>query len=291
MKIISNLIDKLDTTISPAIFKNSNFFSYNIYNYLFQKNIMSKYYRNNDLIFNYLKKGYVKLDSVPSNQIDDLINILDKLNPLKKTKNYVYNYKINDEVLNKIKHMVNYYLSDFLNNFSKFYNMRVKLGKIRISRNYPIPENHNKEEYSNFFHSDAFTCNLLRVFVNLQDVSESEGPMTLVKKDKKKLFLRETNYKTRYSYKKIKNKDHYFINSGNKGDVLLCDTTEILHRAGDIEEGNYRDMLFLDFLAYPFKDSGAFLSDDLILSGEMIKKIAKPKGIKNLIEIYKACKN
>jgi len=103
--------------------------------------------------------------------------------------------------------------------------------------------------------------------------------------------LKETNYKTRYSYKKIKNKDHYFINSGNKGDVLLCNTTEILHRAGDIKEGKYRDMLRLEFLVYPFKDSGAFLNDDLTLSGEMIKKIAKPKGIKNLIEIYKKCKN
>ena len=78
--------------------------------------------------------------------------------------------------------------------------------------------------------------------------------MILVKNEKKKLFLKETNYKTRYSYNKIKNKDHYFINSGKKGDVLLCNTTEILHRAGDIEEGKYRDMLFLDFLAYPFND-------------------------------------
>jgi len=287
----SNLIDKLDTIISPAVFQNSNFFSYNIYNYLFQKNIMSKDYDNNDLIAGYLKQGYVKLNNVPPNEIDDLVSILDKQNPLKTNKNYLYNYEINDVVLNKIKVIVNYYLSDFLDNFSKFYKMRVKLGKIRISRNYPIPKNHNKEVYSNFFHSDAFTCNLLRVFVNLQDVSETEGPMILVKNDKKKLFLKETNYKTRYKYDKIKNKDHYFINSGSKGDVLLCNTTENLHRAGDIEEGKHRDMLFLDFLAYPFNDTSDFLNDELLLSGEMIKKIAKPKGIKNLIEIYKKCKN
>ena len=50
-------------------------------------------------------------------------------------------------------------------------------------------------------------------------------------------------------------------------------------------------MLFLDFLAYPFNDTSDFLNDELLLSGEMIKKIAKPKGIKNLIEIYKKCKN
>ena len=49
-------------------------------------------------------------------------------------------------------------------------------------------------------------------------------------------------------------------------------------------------MLFLDFLAYPFNDSTPFLNDELIKNGEMIKKIAKPKGIKNLIEIYKNVK-
>ena len=86
MKIIPKLIDKLDTSVSPFIFKNSNFFSYNIYNYLFQKNIMNKYYQNNDLIFDYVKKGYVKLNRVPLNQIDDLVSILDKQNPLKKIK-------------------------------------------------------------------------------------------------------------------------------------------------------------------------------------------------------------
>ena len=75
-----------------------------------------------------------------------------------------------------------------MENFSKFYNMGVKLGKIRISRNYPLPKNYNKEVYSNFFHSDAYTCNLLRVFINLQDVSELEGPMILVKNEKKNYF-------------------------------------------------------------------------------------------------------
>ena len=75
--------------------------------------------------------------------------------------------------------------------------------------------------------------------------------------------MKETNYKTRYSYNKIKNKDHYFINS-EKGRCFTFNTTEILHRAGDIEEGKYRDMLFLDFLAYPFNDSTPFLNDELI---------------------------
>ena len=93
---------------------------------------MNKYYQNNDLIFDYVKKGYVKLNRVPLNQIDDLVSILDKQNPLKKNKNYLYNYEINDAAINKVKDIVNNNLSNFLENFSKFYNIE---GKIRKNQN------------------------------------------------------------------------------------------------------------------------------------------------------------
>ena len=62
-----------------------------------------------------------------------------------------------------------------------------------------------------------------------------------------------------------------------------------MHRAGDIKEGKSRDVLFLDFVAYPFDDPGTYIGVKELLNDGIVKKIAKPKGIKNLIKLYKFC--
>ena len=289
MKLINNLIDKLNNYLGPVIFYNGNLFSYNIYNFFFKKNIIKKNYQNNHIISEYMKNGYVKLDSIPPHEIDELTSLLDKYNPLKIQKDYTYSFVINDELLSKIKDIINKNLLDFLKNFSNFYNMKIKLGNVRITRNYSVPKNCNKEAYSNLFHSDAYTCNLFKIFINLQDVSEAEGPLILVKNNKAKLFLKESGYRNRNLYIKENNNDYYYVNSGKKGDILLCSTTELLHRAGDIKEGKSRDVLFLDFVAYPFDDPGTYIGVKELLNDGIIKKIAKPKGIKNLIKLYKFC--
>ena len=289
MKLINNLIDKLNNYLGPVIFYNGNLFSYNIYNFFFKKNIMNKNYQNNHIISEYMKNGYVKLDSIPPHEIDELTSLLDKYNPLKIQKDYTYSFVINDELLSKIKDIINKNLLDFLKNFSNFYNMKIKLGNVRITRNYSVPKNYNKEAYSNLFHSDAYTCNLFKIFINLQDVSEAEGPLILVKNNKAKLFLKESGYRNRNLYIKENNNDYYYVNSGKKGDILLCSTTELLHRAGDIKEGKSRDVLFLDFVAYPFDDPGTYIGVKELLNDGIVKKIAKPKGIKNLIKLYIFC--
>ena len=47
-----------------------------------------------------------------------------------------------------------------------------------------------------------------------------------------------------------------------------------------MKEGKYRDVLFLDFIAYPFEDSSIYVDNEKLLSGEIIKKVAKPKVLK-----------
>ena len=107
MKLINNLIDKLNNYLGPVIFYNGNLFSYNIYNFFFKKNIMNKNYQNNHIISEYMKNGYVKLDSIPPHEIDELTSLLDKYNPLKIQKDYTYSFVINDELLSKIKDIIN----------------------------------------------------------------------------------------------------------------------------------------------------------------------------------------
>ena len=248
------------------------------------------YKKNNQTIDGYEKNGYVKLNSIPEDQIYELNTLLMKYNTPKIDENYCYNFVINTEILNKVKNIIDQNFSIFLKNFSNFYNMKIKLGHIQIKRNYPIPQNYTKEAYSNFFHCDAYTLNLFKIFINLQDIDETNGPFILVKKNQAKSFIKKSNYKNRLLYDEKKAKDCYFVNTGQKGDSLLCNTTELLHRAGNVQSGKHRDVLFLDFVAYPFyKNYSLDENNDSIIKGDIVKKIAKPKGIKELIKLYAFC--
>jgi hypothetical protein len=149
------------------------------------------------------------------------------------------------------------------------------------------------EAYSNFFHSDGYTCNLFKLFINLHNVDKTQGPLTVVKKEMQKIFKKNTGYNDRSNYQKenanIEHCLHY--NTGLKGDVLLCDTTELLHRAGDIEFGKHRDILFLDFLAYPFEhDTDIFHFQSEVCKRGLDFKFAKIVGFKKLFKLYQLCK-
>jgi hypothetical protein len=291
MKYIYKLFDYVNSNLSPSFFGNGNLFSYNIFNMFMKKNIFNKMYRNNNqAIYGFEKNGYVKLNSIPEEQINELNALLIKYNTPKVDENYCYNFTINAQILDKVKNIIDQNFSIFLKNFSNFYNMKIKLGYIQIKRNYPIPQNYTKEAYSNFFHCDAYTLNLFKIFINLQDIDETNGPFTLVKKEKAKFFIKKSNYKNRFLYDETKVADCYFVNTGKKGDTLLCSTTEIIHKAGDVEKGKYRDILFLDFVAYPF-DENHCLNDnnEALINGDIVRKIAKPKGIKELIKLYRFC--
>lgn len=291
MKFFYKLFDYVNNNLSPTFFGNGNLFSYNIFNMLFKKNIINKMHRyNNQTIDGYEKNGYVKLNSIPEDQINELNTLLMKYNTPKIDENYCYDFDINIEILNKVKNIIDQNFSIFLKNLSNFYNMKIKLGQVQIKRNFPIPQNYTKEAYSNFFHCDAYTCNLFKIFINLQEIEDVNGPFILVKKEKAKFFIKKSNYKNRFIYDEKKAVGCYFVNTGQKGDALLCSTSEIIHKAGTVKNGKYRDVLFLDFVAYPFTENDYLNNNfEALMNGDIVRKIAKPKGLKQLIKLYTFC--
>ena len=121
-------------------------------------------------------------------------------------------------------------------------------------------------------------------------MKEENGPLTLVKKYAKK-FIENLNYKNRSSYNHLAEdqyKDYLFKNTGKAGEVLLCNTTELIHRAGDPMEGKFRDMISLHFVAYP-TTSQITIDEfkDRVFDDQMIKEISKIKGVKKPIRYYK----
>ena len=291
MKLLYKLFDNINNNLSPTFFKNSNLFSYNIFNIFFRRNIINKIHEVQDhTIKEYFKNGYVKLNRIPSDQITELNTILMNYNAPRVEENYSYNFIINNEILDKINQIIDQNFSIFLKNLSNFYNMKIKLGQVQIKRNFPIPQNYTKEAYSNFFHCDAYTCNLFKIFINLQEIEDVNGPFILVKKEKAKFFIKKSNYKNRFIYDEKKAVGCYFVNTGQKGDALVCSTSEIIHKAGTVKNGKYRDVLFLDFVAYPFTENDDLNNNfEALMNGDIVRKIAKPKGLKQLIKLYTFC--
>ena len=121
-----------------------------------------------------------------------------------------------------------------------------------VSRNLPLDKKieHNTNIYSNNYHVDYYIMNYFKMFINLQDVDETQGPMNLYSKKNSKKFVTANNYKDRSNYN-LKNEKELGVikNTGSKGDLFICSTPQCLHRASSPEIGKKRDMLFLTFAA------------------------------------------
>lgn len=291
-KIIIFIFNQINTRLSIYIFKNSNLLTYNIFSFFYKLNITNKIY--NKKIFN---DYFGKLGTINNNFVE---KINEELEPQrKKLGQKILRYEINKNIKMIIKKIIKEELSKNLIEFENYYNARVCLAWAGITRNHPVEDN-KREMYSNFYHNDAYTFNLFKIFINLHDVDLSNGPLHLVKKNKSKNFINFHNYRSRNNYMNNLNTPEEFIykNTGNRGDIFFCNTTELLHKAGEPEIGNIRDMLFLNFVAIPNKfekPNFFFLEEqghDLFDKDAEVPKIfAKPVGLNNLVNLYKQFKN
>ena len=65
--------------------------------------------------------------------------------------------------------------------------------------------------------------------------------------------MKINNYKDRSNYKNNELEEHLFVNSGKLGESFFANTTECLHKAGYVEKGFHRDILFITFITVPDK--------------------------------------
>ncbi len=288
MSALFNFIDKINYNLGLLIFKNSNLLSFNLYNHYYKKNICNLDYLKHEFINTYYKNGYAKLGRVNNEKLKELNKHLEAQKP-SNNNDFLFHYKITPEMLKILKSILQSDLDEQIKLIESYYNQKLVLTFLTISRNYPSSK--TNETYSNFFHTDGYAYNMFKIFINLHDVGIENGPLTLVKKEYSKDFLKKLNYKNRNSYNKDKlniNDEIFFNNVGKKGEALLCSTTELIHRAGDPTPGNYRDMIFFNFVAHPTKENiSLFEYEDKIFDDGLIKKLSKIKGLKNLIKYYR----
>ncbi|NKB50508.1 MAG: hypothetical protein GKS02_14220 [Alphaproteobacteria bacterium] len=108
--------------------------------------------------------------------------------------------------------------------------------------------------YANNWHCDAQPTSILKMMVNLSDVTEADGPFHVQSRKDTKRIIR-AGYGTRENYAGaaniIDNPNAVVKCTGPKGSMVLCNTELCMHKAGTVEPGRTRDMLQIELIPSP----------------------------------------
>lgn len=311
------IYEKLNKILSLYIFGNPNRFNYNVFNF-FYRTIISKNNKKDEKINQLVKNGYFK-GSKASKEFIDLIreNIINKKDIDEKTTEILHQnkveikkkniaFRVDPLFRNKIIEFIKTDFKDDLLALENYYNNKISIAEIKVKRNLPLDnkEYYNKytrtkefEIYSNYYHVDFYVNTHLKMFINLQDVKEEDGPLHIYSKSSTRKFIKKNKYKNRNNYQVKELENDVYVNSGKIGETLFANTTECLHRAGIPKENHHRDILFISFIVIPekFEKDKSFLDyydkldQNRVWSHDNNNVVfkAKPKRLKDTFNLFK----
>tara|TARA_Y100000591_G_scaffold324783_1_gene344708 strand:+ start:129 stop:1037 length:909 start_codon:yes stop_codon:yes gene_type:complete len=296
--MIKTFLNTFLNKISFKLFNNKLPYFYNFFNLIFnfcvrnKKLLLQKDYYE---IKTFNDEGFVKIELDFDHKFDLLKKKLYEQNIIKNQNNQ-YRFLVDEEISNLIKDIYKSNIKFKIDKFRNYFNSEIVPAQIFIVRNYNF-KNTDKEYYSNKLHMDAYLCTYFKLFINISDVGENNGPLHVVSKKRTSHLVKKLNYTDRHQYKNDED-INYHKHIGKSGSALICNTTQCFHRASVPEENCVRDMMTITLLAFPKKN----IDTDTILnmndineikiqnSNELIQKL-KPKNLRETFSIYKQYKN
>lgn len=289
---LGKTISKCDQFFGKVLFRSLLPLSYNIINKRLYKKI--KNHPISDSPNDLLDKGFVVVDKkfpMVADKINEQIG-KEKLANSEVKEKPVYYYKINDELKKVIRDFINYELKEIIADLASIYKMPIYVANITLRKTNHFDS--EEEKYNNYFHNDIYLGNHLKLFFNLHDMNEENGPTVIIPSLITKKIL---SYKNRFAKRGmiVKNDQgkKFFVNNLKKGNLIICNTCECLHRASIPKKNESRDILTLTLVAYPNKnDKDIFYYENEykneIWNGNsnLAKKLAKPY-LSNLFHFYK----
>ena len=264
-------------------------FIYILFNFLCRKFIVNPNINDKEIL-QFHKSGFTKIDISLKNEIEEykdkfFINDQNQKENLKKVpleldKNYKKDLAI------KIKKK----LSPLLKKLEKYFNCEVFLSDIEIWRNYNHNEtlNLNVTHFGDHFHQDSYTMTYSKIFVNLMDISENDGPLEVIPRENRNSFVKSFNYKDMNNYNLSGDKTLIKKNVGKIGDCCLFSSSQIFHRAGVPK--NYRDNMQIILVTVPkkFSDKLCNINDEKLFEKnfEIFQKYTKPYSILKTIGLF-----
>ena len=287
MSIYSNFISYISNKITINLFKQRLPIRYILFNYLYKKFVINSSI-NNDEIFQFHKSGFVKLNLNFEKEINIFKNkfyFKDEIN--KKKRNY-FSMKQSDEkefikaIFKKLRPTITL--------LEEYFNCDIIVPSImpfRIHDIKDIEKIKGEEFYSENFHQDGYIMIYNKIFINMMDIRNEDGPLEVIPLENRKSFFNDFNYKDRHNYKSNGNQNLIFRNTGKIGDCTLLSSPQVIHRAGIPK--NFRDVIQIILLAVPKKFSNKYnLSNTDNITGHPpgIKKISKPSTYLELISFF-----
>ena len=218
--------------------------SYYIFNKIFNKKIINKNIKNKNLL-EFSKNGFVKLDINFKPEVDLIKQNIKFVNADGKRQSY----KINENVRDQFKGMLLNKLKPLIGDLQDYYNSNIVVSNVLAWRtNYADKlEAKNNMLYANHYHNDGYLLTYFKLFINLMDVDENDGPLHIVYKNKTKVFFKHANYKDQKNYVDIENDKLIYKNTGKEGESFLFSSPECMHKAGVPKK--HRDTMEVVFIA------------------------------------------
>ena len=158
-----------------------------------------------------------------------------------RNDNYSYRFSLD---INEFKELNSAQYNKINEKLETIFNSKIEYEEINMFRNFYCDDD---RVISSDWHFDRRPKDLYRFFIYLSDVTSTDfGPFHyLNSKISKKLGKTFDRSSSSLNEDNIKDQINVFL--GKKGIGVIIDTQKLLHRAGRVKNGNYRDMIELVF--------------------------------------------
>ena len=192
------MLNSISVKLSLKLFKLRKPLELVLFDKLFYKFVTNLKNASNTVL-EFHKNGFAKINPNISEEVDIINNNLEMDTDQKEPP---YKFKINEKVDDAVKKIINVKIKKEIQELETYFNSKIFPAMIHLRRNtYYKKIDASQEHYSDNFHNDAYVLTHFKIFFNLMDVKEGNGPMHIVSKKNTKKFFKKINYKDRSNYK------------------------------------------------------------------------------------------
>jgi hypothetical protein len=120
----------------------------------------------------------------------------------------------------------------------------IKPFEVKLYRNFHVPSKDVEPgTISSRWHQDGDYTDILKIFINISDVSEKDGPFHIVPRQDTISLMKNYKHQRGVPDEIVRNNANIIKATGEAGTTLIGNTNQCLHRAGVPEEGCTRDLL------------------------------------------------
>jgi hypothetical protein len=262
---------------------------YILFNYLYRKLVVNSKLDDQE-IKKFHNSGFTKINISFKKEIKEYKDKLFLNNQeLKENKKRVI-LELSENDRKDLSIKIKQKLLPFIKKLENYFNCDVIISDIMAFRNYNHTDalNLNKEHFANHFHQDSYMMTYNKIFINLMDISEEDGPLEIISREDKANFIKSFNYKDRNNYNLFGDKTLIKKNTGKIGDCFLFSSPQVFHRAGVPKD--YRDNMQIILVTIPKKYSEGLdkIDDEKLFENnyDLFQKFTKPYSITKVIRLF-----